>query len=166
MLFLPRPISPFVLYDKLNEIGEMMQRESLKSGFVEFVNSKHPEEFSRKHILVVDDDPQQLIHIRDQLREFYEVTVINSGRQVIKCLNKFKTDLIFLDYLMPEQNGPDVLEEIRKHPQFRDIPVVFLTGVSEREVVTKIIVELKPQGYLLKPTTKIEIVSKVIEILG
>lgn len=166
VLFLPRPVSLTVLYDKLSEIRDVMKAEAVRSGFREYINTKPREQFNRRHILVVDDDPQQLMQIKDHLRDFFEVTVINSGKQVIRALGKFKVDLIFLDYLMPDKNGPEVLKEIRKYPQFRDIPVVFLTGVSEKEVVTKTIVELKPQGYVLKPTTKADIVAKVIDILG
>ena len=50
--------------------------------------------------------------------------------------------------------------------RYADIPVVFLTGVSEKQTVIKTIIEFKPQGYILKPTTKIDIITKVIEILG
>ncbi|MBP5604964.1 MAG: response regulator, partial [Ruminiclostridium sp.] len=85
---------------------------------------------------------------------------------VIRCLEKMKPDLIFLDYLMPEMTGPDVLVEIQRDGRFRDIPVVFLTGVNEKETVIKTIKEFKPQGFILKPATKIELVTKVIEILG
>jgi len=166
LLLLPRPVVLPALYSKLNEIIDMAQRETEQSAFTEFINDDPSEEYSRKHILVVDDDPQQLMQIKDHLKSFYEVTVLNSGKQVIKCLNKFRIDLIFLDYRMPDLGGPDVLIEIRKHPQFHDIPVVFLTGMSDKETVTKIIVDLKPRGYLLKPTTKSEIVKKVIDILG
>ena len=62
--------------------------------------------------------------------------------------------------------GPDVLKMIRGDRRFADIPVVFLTGVSEKDTVIKTIKEFKPQGYILKPTTKADIVVKVIEILG
>ena len=75
-------------------------------------------------------------------------------------------DLILLDYLMPEMDGPGVLTRLRAFESYRDIPVIFLTGVSEKETVIKTLVDLKPQGYVLKPTKKSEIVAKIIEVLG
>ena len=67
---------------------------------------------------------------------------------------------------MPQPDGPKVLASLKSNKEFSSIPVVFLTGVSEREKVLKTIVELKPQGYLIKPAKKSEIVAKIIDILG
>ena len=53
-----------------------------------------------------------------------------------------------------------------RNSDYKDIPVVFLTGVSEKETVIKTLVELKPQGYILKPSKKSEIVAKIIDVLG
>ncbi len=167
ILFLPSDIPLPKLCDRLNEIKNVVEAEDEKTQFVEFDNTEAVEaENTRKHILVVDDDAQQLIQIKEHLKDFYEVTLINSGTKVLQCLERFKIDLIFLDYLMPEMTGPEVLTQIRADGRYKDIPVVFLTGVSEKATVIKTINEFKPQGYILKPTTKIDIVTKVIEILG
>ena len=81
-------------------------------------------------------------------------------------LEKYKVDLILLDYMMPEMDGPEVLKRLRNRSEYDDIPVVFLTGMSDKEAVLKLIVELKPQGYVLKPSKKSELVAKIIEVLG
>lgn len=166
VIFLKRPFMVTALYDKLEEISGILQKENDLSKFIEFDNLYPPEEFSRKHILVADDDMKQLLRIGGFLREFYEVTMVNSGAQMMKSLEKYKTDLILLDYFMYGRSDPGVLSQIRTLLQYSDIPVVILTGVSDRDIVTKIITELKPQGYLLKSATKSETVAKVIDILG
>lgn len=168
MFFLSRPVSLLALYRKLDEAEEKMEDvERISEGLIEeYINPDPVEEFPRKHILVVDDDPEQLMAIKENLREFYEVSVLNGGKNIIKFLKKFKVDLIFLDYLMPEIDGPEVLITLKAYPEFRDIPIVFLTGVSEKEIVLKTIVELKPQGYILKPAKKSELVAKIIDVLG
>lgn len=163
-MVLPSHVKIDVICDRLNEIREEMEAE-VEQSKLEVIETE-PEVFTRKHILVVDDDAQQLTQIKEHLKEFYEVTVVNSGKLVMRCLERFRIDLIFLDYLMPEMTGPDVLKMIRGDRRFADIPVVFLTGVSEKDTVIKTIKEFKPQGYILKPTTKADIVVKVIEILG
>lgn len=120
----------------------------------------------RKHILVVDDDSGQLALIKENLNEFYDVTLIKSGQACIKYLSNHKPDMIFLDYLMPVMDGAQTLREIRKeYPDF-SIPVVFLTGITERETIIETLVDLMPQGYIVKPATKAELVCKVIGILG
>ena len=164
--FLSRPVSLMALYTKLEEFEEKYKDNNSMdfSMITEFENTR--EEFSRKHILVVDDEAEQLAAIKENLAEFYEVTLINKGKNVFRYLEKYKVDLILLDYVMPEMDGPEVLKLLRAHPDYKEIPIVFLTGVSDKETVIKTLVELKPQGYILKPSKKSEMVAKIIDVLG
>ena len=77
--------------------------------------------------------PEQLIMIKEHLKEFYEVTLVNSGKNAFKAMGKYKFDLILLDYLMPDMDGPDTLESIREYPEFRSIPVIFLTKKNNKK---------------------------------
>ena len=165
VLFLSRPVSLFALYEKLAQIEEDLKNnmESGLSAFREYVNEDTDR---RKKILVVDDDTEQLIHIKEQLEEFYNVTPVKSGDAAFKYLLKHKPDLILLDYLMPVQDGPMVLRSLREVEEYSDIPVVFLTGMTEKNTVIKTLTQLKPQGYLVKPAKKSEIVAKIIDVLG
>ena len=103
-----------------------------------------------RHILVVDDDPIMLKTVKEQLHDDYDVATAISGKIAMKFLERKKTDLILLDYEMPGENGPDVLAKIRDNEATKNIPVVFLTGVSDKDKIQEAIA-LKPQGYLLKP---------------
>ncbi len=165
VLFLSRPVSLFALYEKLAQIEEDLKNnmESGLSAFREYVNEDTDR---RKKILVVDDDTEQLIHIKEQLEEFYNVTPVKSGDAAFKYLLKHKPDLILLDYLMPVQDGPMVLRSLREVEEYSDIPVIFLTGMTEKNTVIKTLTQLKPQGYLVKPAKKSEIVAKIIDVLG
>ena len=58
--------------------------------------------------------------------------------------------MILLDYEMPEWDGKKTLEEIRNDEELKDIPVVFLTAVRDREHIAAVL-KLRPSGYLLKP---------------
>lgn len=164
VLFLSRPVSLFALYEKLTEIEKKLEEEKEQnlSTFREFVNEKTS---SRKHILVVDDDSEQLMHIKEQLEEFYDVTCVKSGEAAFKFLAKKSCDLILLDYLMPVMDGPEVLRNIHDTKDWEDIPVIFLTGVTEKKKVIQTLAELRPQGYLVKPSKKSEIVAKIIDAL-
>ena len=121
---------------------------------------------SRKHsVLLVDDDPVCLRTMMSWLQNFYQVAVAKSGAACIAYLGKTKPDLILLDYEMPVCNGIQTLEMIRSEPDYSDIPVVFLTGVSDNEKVKEAI-KLKPQGYILKNTDRIDFLNKIGAILG
>lgn len=120
----------------------------------------------RKRILVVDDDVMQLNMMKSYLREHYDVTAVNSGRSALKFLEGHKCDLIFLDFIMPEESGAQVYYKLKANPKTKDIPVVFLTGLSEKKVVIKTLTELKPEGYIIKPASKKDLVDKVVSMLG
>lgn len=120
----------------------------------------------RKHILVVDDDPRMLKMLKEQLHHDYDVGTAVNGKIAMKFLENKHTDLILLDYEMPDEKGPDVLEKIRANRSTKDVPVIFLTGVTERDKIQKALV-LQPQGYLLKPINRdklMETITKVLEV--
>ncbi len=167
VFFLSRPVSLFALYEKLSEIEKTIEedKDNNLSAFREFVNENdnvHP----RKKILVVDDDTEQLMHIKDQLDEFYDVVCVKSGEAAFKFLAKKTCDLILLDYLMPVMDGPTVLRSIQDTSEWEDIPVIFLTGMTEKKKVLQTLAELRPQGYIVKPAKKSELVAKIIDVLG
>ncbi len=166
MYFLNRPVSLFALYEKLQTIEEELGGLEDLSYFDEFVNPNADLDFVRRRILVVDDDTEQLMNIKDQLKEFYDVTVVKSGEQAFKYLNKNSVDLMLLDYIMPEMDGPTVFENIRQDYEPEELPIIFLTGVQEKEKVLHALLELKPQGYIVKPSKKSELVAKIIDVLG
>lgn len=119
----------------------------------------------RKHILVVDDDPVMLKVLKEQLHDEYDVATAINGKIALKFLERKKTDLILLDYEMPEESGPVVMEKIRARDSIKDIPIVFLTGVSEREKITEAL-SLKPQSYLLKPVDREKLMKVITDIIG
>lgn len=115
---------------------------------------------AKRHILVVDDNPLMLKVIKESLRNKYEVATAINGKIARKYLENKTVDLILLDYEMPEENGPEVLKKLRQEDATKDIPVIFLTGVKEKEKIQNVL-QLNPQGYLLKPVEH----DKLLEII-
>ena len=76
-----------------------------------------------------------------------------------------KPDLILLDYEMPVISGPQVLEMIRSESKVQSTPVIFLTGKGDRESVMKVM-ELRPDGYLLKSLPREKILASVREFFA
>lgn len=118
----------------------------------------------RKTILVVDDDVRMLNIIKLYLQDLYNVVVVPSGKLALKYLAKRPADLMLLDYMMPEEDGPTILAQVRGGSSNQNIPVVFLTGVSDKDMVLRGL-EMRPSGYLLKPVTRAILLEKVTEIL-
>lgn len=121
---------------------------------------KDEERRKGKHILLVDDDPAFLKIMQDWLSMKYNITPVRSGMQAITYIANHKPDLILLDYDMPITPGPQVMEMIRSEHDAKEIPIIFLTGKSDKESVMTVMA-LKPQGYLLKSTKKEDIMAAV-----
>jgi len=119
----------------------------------------------RKHILVVDDNPLMLRSIKELLKDKYDIATAVSGRLALKFLENKTTDLILLDYEMPEENGPAVLQKLRANDLTKDIPVIFLTGITEQNKIHEALI-LKPQGYLLKPVDHEKLLSAISKWIG
>lgn len=119
---------------------------------------------AKKHILIVDDDPNTLKTLRYYLQDTYKVTVISSGKVAMEFLLKYKPDLVLLDYLMPEHNGAVVLKEMQSREETKDIPVYFLTGQTDEQTIRECL-QLRPAGYLVKPVAKKALLAKMQEAL-
>lgn len=114
----------------------------------------------RKSILIVDDDPQYLTLVRQWLSVDYKVALASSGIQAIKYLGRNKVDLILLDHEMPVTSGPQVLSMLRSETETKDIPVMFLTGKSDKESVMQVL-SLHPEGYFLKTIQRKELLEEL-----
>lgn len=118
----------------------------------------------RKHILIVDDDSGVLKLLKGYLAERYDVATAISGKIALKFLETKKTDMVLLDYEMPGDNGAAVLARIRENPATKNLPVVFLTGVTERQKIMEVLA-MKPQGYLTKPIDMEKLSSTIKGVL-
>ncbi len=114
----------------------------------------------RKKVLVVDDNPATLRSIKTMLESKYNVTLANSGIKAIAAMGKNKPDVLLLDYEMPICDGRQTLEMIRGDEDLRDIPVIFLTSVNDKDNIQAVI-RLLPAGYLLKPAVPGKLIDAI-----
>lgn len=142
-----------------HEFPRPVDVKSISSTLQELVNSGETRRRER-HILLVDDDTLFLQAMQNWLGIRYNVSATKSGMQAITYIAAHKPDLILLDYDMPITPGPQVLEMIRSEPKSADIPIIFLTGRNDRESVERVM-QLRPDGYLLKSMSKENILSSV-----
>ena len=114
---------------------------------------------------MVDDSLVQLRILEVLLRDKYEILTSTSGFEAIRYATKEQPDLILLDYDMPVMNGKETYKELQEKKETKNIPVVFLTGVHEKEDVTEVL-KLRPQGYLLKPVNQDLLLQTIKKILS
>ena len=85
-----------------------------------------------KKILLADDSItiQKVVELTFSDGD-YEVTAVNNGAKAIQKLTEMRPDIILSDIIMPEKNGYEVCEYVKSHPEYRNIPVILLTGTFE-----------------------------------
>lgn len=152
-----RPVENSVVINKVHSLLGLNEWESKDT-------APKPKE-DTKTVLVVDDDALVLRSIKGLLEEDYEVMLANSGMKAMTTIGKKRPDLILLDYEMPVCDGRQTLEMIKADDDIKDIPVVFLTGVNDREHIEAVL-KLLPSGYLLKPVSKDKLLGTINKIIG
>lgn len=117
---------------------------------------------NKKKIMIVEDD----IFISDiyQMKfnqEGFEVSLATSGVDALQQLQNVIPDIILLDIMMPEMDGVETLKEIKKIEKIKDIPIIMLTNISEREKVKECF-QYGLNDYLIKSNfTPSEVVEKI-----
>ena len=115
----------------------------------------------KQKVLVIDDSPIVLRSIKGLLEYKYDVIIATNGEMGIQKTIDQKPDIVLLDYEMPGMNGSSTFEMILQIDDIKDIPVVFLTSVSDAKRVKEVL-EKHPAGYILKPPDK-DVLIELIE---
>jgi two-component system sensor histidine kinase/response regulator len=90
------------------------------------------EAFQGASILVVDDTPENLRLLTNMLAEHgYEVRPVTTGREALQAARHAPPELVLLDVNMPEMNGYEVCESLKNFEELKDIPVIFLTALTD-----------------------------------
>ncbi|MDO4513443.1 MAG: response regulator [Lachnospiraceae bacterium] len=118
----------------------------------------------KKYVLVVDDNATVLRSIKAMLEDKYEIALATNGEMGIQKAIDSLPDVILLDYEMPGMNGNATFETILQIDEIKRIPVIFLTGVSDRERVSKVL-DKHPAGYTLKPPDKDKLIEQIETVL-
>lgn len=86
-----------------------------------------------KRILLVEDEPdiQEVARLAMEAVGGFSVEICSSGSEALKKAPVFAPDLIILDVMMPEMDGPDTLRALREVPGTASIPVIFMTAKAQ-----------------------------------
>ena len=101
-------------------------------------------------ILIVDDAMENIQVLHNALRDEHEVLFAMDGDKAIEMAQQHQPDLILLDAIMPGKDGYAVCAELRASPQLRDIPIIFVTALSQPEDETRAL-EAGAADFISKP---------------
>jgi DNA-binding response OmpR family regulator len=117
-------------------------------------------------ILIVEDDPfLSEMYSTKLMQEKFDVELATDGKEAVKKAREVKPDLILLDIVLPKMDGFEVLQEIKRDPQLRNIQVIALTNLGQKEEVEKGL-KLGADDYIVKAHfTPTEVINKVRQVL-
>lgn len=113
-------------------------------------------------ILHVDDEPdiREIVDLSLGLNPDFQIRACGSGAEAIKAAAEWSPDVILLDVMMPNMDGPTTLAHLRKDPHTAGIPVFFMTARTQpREL--KQFMALGAQGVIVKPFDPMTLAGEV-----
>ena len=111
-------------------------------------------------IFIVDDNETNLTVAEDSLIKHYKVIALPSAAKMFEALSKFMPDLILLDVEMPDMDGFEAMKKLKSSDRYANIPVIFLTGLSDAESEAYGI-ELGAVDFIMKPFTEPVLINRI-----
>ncbi len=112
-------------------------------------------------ILIVDDEKFNIKVLTEFLQNDYRIMVAKTGEQALKAVkSQTPPDLVLLDIIMPEMDGYEICKRIKADPKSKNIPVIFVTAVSEAMDSAKGF-ELGAVDYITKPFNPVTVKARV-----
>ncbi len=118
------------------------------------------DDFYKNTILIVDDTPENIDILVELLEGFDKQIAINGEDALETAWEGDPPDLILLDIMMPEMDGYEVCKRLRENDKTKDIPVIFLTAMTEKDDIVKGF-EVGGQDYITKPFHARELMERV-----
>lgn len=119
-------------------------------------------ESGKRKILIVDDDVEIVELLVDVLERDgrFETKTASSGYEAGMATEKFKPELILLDYMLPDVNGNIVCQAIKGNPEFEDIKIIIVSGVVKQDEITQLL-KSGAEDFIRKPFDIAELTNKI-----
>ena len=123
-------------------------------------------ESGKRKVLVVDDDAEIVELIVDVLDRDgrFETETASSGYEAGIATERFRPELILLDYMLPDVNGNIVCQAIRGNPDFENIKIIIVSGVVKRDEIAQLL-KSGAEDFIRKPFDITELTGKITAVL-
>jgi excisionase family DNA binding protein len=120
----------------------------------------------KKRLLIVDDDAEIVEMMTDILNRDgrFEVKTASTGYDAGIMTQKFRPDLILLDYMLPDVNGNIVCKTIRGNPEFENTKIIIISGVINQPEIDDLL-KSGAQAFIKKPFSVTELIDKIAVVL-
>ena len=117
-------------------------------------------------VILAEDDPDiQLVARLALKRAGFNVTVVGNGQEALEAVQRTPPDVILLDWMMPELDGPETCRRLKSDPATAGIPVVFLTAKSQEAEIQRGL-SLGAAGYVTKPFDALALGQQIKDVVA
>jgi two-component system, OmpR family, alkaline phosphatase synthesis response regulator PhoP len=118
------------------------------------------------NVILAEDDPDiQLVARLSLKRAGFSVKVVGNGLEALDGIRQEPPDVILLDWMMPELDGPETCRRLKADPATASIPVIFLTAKSQEAEIQRGL-SLGAAGYITKPFDALALGQQVRDIIN
>jgi two-component system OmpR family response regulator len=123
-------------------------------------------ESGKRKVLVVDDDAEIVELIVEILERDgrFEVKTASSGYEAGMATERFRPELILLDYMLPDVNGNMVCQTIRRNPEFENIKIIIVSGVVKEDEIAQLL-RSGAEDFIRKPFNIAELTDRITAVL-
>jgi len=123
-------------------------------------------ESGKRKVLIVDDDAEIVELIVEVLERDgrFEVKTASSGYEAGMATQRFRPELILLDYMLPDVNGNVVCQTIRRNPEFENIKIIIVSGVVKEDEIAQLL-KSGAEDFIRKPFNITELTDKITAAL-
>ncbi len=140
-------------------------KPDLALGLDEVINAKLPEIASNKPVvLVVEDNEEMQAYVHEVLSGYFNLEKASNGKEAIEKLATLNPELIIADVMMPEMDGFELLEKLKKSAAHFNIPVMFLTALASQEDKLSGL-RMGLDDYVVKPFDREELIVRVTNLI-
>ena len=129
-------------------------------------------------ILIIEDDPHVVLFLSTLLQDHgFQTLSASNGLEGWQMIDREHPDLVLLDLMMPHKSGISLFSDMKKHEEYKDIPVIMVTGISGETGIelesfltrgankTPGTVPFRPDGYIEKPIDPDRLIALIKEVL-
>jgi len=117
-----------------------------------------------ENILLVDDNPIDLVLLEELLKDKYQIKAVSSAEKALKLLNNESFDLVVTDMCMPQMDGFDLIDKIRK--QWPDLPIIMISASLDDDVFRQRINTISVSACHNKPLEVHTFMNTIQDVLG
>lgn len=118
-----------------------------------------------KKILYAEDelDVQTVVELTVQAMSDYEIKICENGKKLLECVEEYEPDLVLLDVMMPEMDGPTTFKNLQTNEKTKNIPVIFMTAKAQVQEVSDML-KSGVIGIITKPFDPLELCNDIKKI--